>query len=201
MRSTAILLKRVPYLGNASILTLFSLEEGLISVFAKNKNHQRIANPFCMGEWVYRKGKKDLYFLLDVMITDPFNELKMNFDTITAAGAIAQIVLGSQFPGKTSPLLFSLLQSYLKKIGQYSNVQAFAASFYLKLMLHEGLSTLAPDCLECKKMFSTPEEWTLIQNLGFVKQFSTLNELKVSETFFKKVERLTKELGLIRPLP
>jgi DNA repair protein RecO len=194
MKGRAILLKKVPYLGESSILTLFSLDEGLISVFAKNRNHQRLANPFCLGEWVYRKGKKDLSFLIDVTISDSFNELKSNFDTITAAGAIAQIVLESQYPGKTSPLLFTLLHSYLKKLGECSNMQGFIASFYLKLILHEGLSTLTPDCTECTAMDLNEEEWTLMQNLGFVRQFSILNELKISEDFFKKIERLTNQL-------
>lgn len=65
---------------------------------------------------------------------------------------LLQAVLGSQLPGKPSPQLYALLLIYLKKIPQTAYPWVLAASFRLKLLMHEGLISFPMRCEACEEV-------------------------------------------------
>lgn len=159
-----LLLQSIPYLGQKKILKIFTPEQGLISLFATTT---KLA-PFCLAEWVYRKSSKEIHTLQDSTLLDPLLELRSDYNTLTAAGLIAQDLLRTQLPGKHAPDLYALTCLYLKKLP--TNPQMFAASFRLKLLLHEGLLSSDPD------PSFTPSEWEQVHTLAFARQFSLIQE-------------------------
>lgn len=126
-----LLLQAIPYLGKKQILKVLAPDLGLLSfIAAKNA-----PAPFCTGEWVYRKSEREIHSLHDFSLTDPLLHLRDSYLILSSAGQIAADLLRTQFPGKKGP--FDLAHACLKKLSL--NPGAIAASFRLKLLIHEGL--------------------------------------------------------------
>lgn len=177
-KTEGLLLQSIPYLGHKKILKVLAPELGLISLISKSAKMQPA--PFCIGEWVYRKTEKEIHSLTDFSLLDPLLELRTDYNTLSAAGLLAQDLLRSQFPDKKAP--FVLACAYLKKLPL--NPPTLLASFRLKLLLHEGL--LSPD-----EPIFTPLEWEQTSILAFSRQFSQIAEVKVAP--FEKIQALFTE--------
>jgi DNA repair protein RecO (recombination protein O) len=204
-KNVGILLQAIPYLGHQRILKVFTPEEGLISLITKSTKLTALA-PFCIAEWVYKKGQKEIHTLTDGTLLDGLLELRKDYATLCAAGAMAKDLLTTQFPGKKAPALYALLCAYMKKIPLSPKPDIFAASFRLKLLQHEGLLSLeqlcacgAParqlsegesHCTKCKPgLLFTSDEWEQLHQLAYVRQFSALP----TGAPFKKIDVLFEE--------
>lgn len=154
-----LLLQSIPYLGKKKILKVLAPELGLISLITS----KHAPAPFCIGEWVYKKAQREIFSLQECSILDPLLHLRNDYTTLSAAGFIAQDLLHTQFPNKRAP--YALAYAYLKKLPE--NPAMLAASFRLKLLIHEGL--LSPD----EEIFSA-EEWEQVAILAFSREFSQI---------------------------
>lgn len=163
-KTQGILLQLTPYLGRKKILKVFTRDSGLISLFAKSTH----LSPFCIAEWVYHKGVKEIYSLKDTTLLDPLLPLRDSYATLSAAGSMAQDLLRTQFPDKKTPELFDLACLYLKHLP--SNPTIFAASFRLKLLFYEGLLSTTP------APSFTPTEWETVTLLAFSRKLSLIQE-------------------------
>jgi recombinational DNA repair protein (RecF pathway) len=178
VKTSALLLQSIPYLGQKKILKLLSAEHGLISLFANSTK----LSPFCLVEVLYFKTDKQIYSLKDSTLLDPLLHLRENYETLIAAGSIVQDLLRTQLPGKKAP--FDLAFAYLKKLSL--NPQVLAASFKLKLLLHEGLLSYEPH------ISFTPTEWEQVSILAFARSFA---EIQAQQTApLKKIESLFEEM-------
>lgn len=204
-KNFGILLQAIPYLGSQRILKVFTLDEGLVSLISKSNKHTALA-PFCIAEWVYKKGQKEIHTLTDGTLIDGLLELRNHYATLCAAGAMAKDLLTTQFPGKKAPALYTLFNAYLKKLPVVSKPDVLAASFRLKLLQHEGLLTIEQNCScgspacqlsegesSCRKckpgLLFTFEEWEQLYQLAHLRQFSLLPNMAP----FKKIEQIFEE--------
>ncbi len=174
-----LLLHSIPYLGQKKILKVFTPELGLLSFFAQKTK----LDPFCLAEWVYRKTEKEIYPLQDATLLDPLLDLRGTYNTLVAGGAIAQDLLRTQLPGKRATELFDLTLLYLRKLS--SAPEILAASFKLKLLLHEGLLSEEPD------PSFTPLEWEQVETLAFSRKLSTIQLLQTAP--YSKIQLLFEE--------
>ena len=195
-KSQGILLQAIPYLGKGRIFKIFTEDAGLITLIAK-KPSLALLSPFCIAEWLYQKKQSEIFTLTECSLTDSLDGLRQSYAAITAAGSMAQDLLRTQLPGKTSPALYKLLSCYLKKILIFDHPTILAASFRLKLLLHEGLLALQSSCSHCNEEacyliqgesvcsshassqaigFTVPE-WEILHCLTFAKQFSQLQQI------------------------
>ena len=208
-----ICLQAIPYLNNGRILKVFTPEEGLLTVMAKKKSLVSLA-PFCIGEWVIKKGRGEIGTLVDGSTTDSLLELRTSYLALTAAGSIARDLLSTQMPGKNSPALYQLACSYLKRSAQFPNPTILSSSFRMKLLLHEGLLALREECAVCgAKGFclmrgetvcaahaSAPyssfskEEWEALFQLTFTRQFSLLQTVTLSPALQREIDVLFEGL-------
>ncbi len=136
-KTEGLLLQSIPYLGTQTILKVFTPELGLLSLIVK----KGIFQPFCIGEWVYIEKTQGLYPLKDASVFEHFLELRTSFAILSAAGKIGRALLQSQLPGKGGGL-YALAIAYLKKLPQFSHPETLVCSFFLKLLLHDGLLSL-----------------------------------------------------------
>jgi DNA repair protein RecO len=215
-KSPGVLLQAIPYLGRQKILKVFTPEEGLVSLIAKSANPSWTAftSPFCIAEWVYKKGQREIYPLKDGSVLESLLELRQTYDSLNAAGSIAQDVLKTQLPGKRAPALYELLCVYLKKLGSFPNPASLAASFRLKLLLHEGLLSLEDKCSLCAAsalhlhegqsyclshapfpgISFSPEEWESISLLAYGRKFSFFEQIssapigKIGQLFEERIK-------------
>lgn len=173
-----LLLQSVPYLGQKKILKIFT-PDGLISVFAQKTK----LDPFCLAEWVYRKGDTDLFPLQDSTLLDPLLDLRKSYPTLLAAGRMAQDLLRTQLPNKKAEELFDLALFYFRKLS--SSPDLLSASFRLKVLVYEGL--LSPTA---EPPFTTAE-WEQVKTLAFSRKLSSIQALESGP--YIKIEQLFEE--------
>lgn len=178
-KTIGLLLQSIPYLGKKKIFKIFTRDHGLISLFVRSTP----LSPFCIAEWVYHKGQKEIHTLKDSSLLDPLLFLRESYAILSAAGSIAQDLLRTQFPDKGAPELFDLVYLYLKNLP--ANPQILAASFRLKLLFHEGLLSTEPF------PSFTPTEWEQVSVLAFSRQLSMIQSQKSAP--FEKINALFEE--------
>lgn len=211
-RQPAILIQSTPYLDHGHILKAFSQNRGLLSFLSKKKSLSYLA-PFSIAECVYKVGKTDLHLLLDGSLIDSLLNLRSSYAILSAAGSIANDLLRSQLPGKSSPDLFALVQSYLKQLPQFPEPRILTASFRLKLLLHEGLIALQAQCCQCQTrafllvhgesfclshapkaaLRYTADQWETLLTLTFAKTFTQLKQCVLTPCLEERVEHLFEE--------
>jgi DNA repair protein RecO (recombination protein O) len=208
-RQVGILLTAHAYLGQKKILKVFTRDAGLISLISKSPKLIALTAPFCLAEWLYRKTERELSTLTDGTLLDPFLTLRSSYDLLLAAGSMASDLLKSQLPAKSSPDLYALLLAYFKKLPEFPTPALLATSFRLKLLLHEGLLSLTPECAHCDSPARTllngeslcshhapgafpftDDEWETLLILAHSRNFSSLHTVSLTPALTEKTQAL-----------
>jgi DNA repair protein RecO (recombination protein O) len=215
-KTEGIVLRSQDYQERNRIVTLFT-PQGMLSlvirgISKKNSRLLSLSTPFCYGEYVYHRGSSELLSFRDGTVLDDHFDLRQSWKSLQTAGALAGAILTSQMVGKPAPALFALYKSYQDQASHFENSEVLLASFYLKLLKHEGLLSISPHCLVCKSPsplflhegeslcskhhgiqedFSfTCAEWAMLLNLEGSLRFSSLRNLNFPLPFFQKIKTL-----------
>ncbi len=214
-KTEGIVLRAQDYKERHRIITLFT-PEGLLSLIVrgisrKNTRLLSLTTLFCHGEYHYRRGHSELLPFRDGNPIDEHLILRQNLKSLQAAGALANAILSSQMPGKSSPALYLLYKLYHRQVPQFPDPDILVASFYLKLLKHEGMLTLSPHCAECgtapalhisegesycpthdpsQGLRFSPTEWETLLFLDNAQHFSALRTLSLPIQFLPKVHSL-----------
>ncbi len=178
-----LLLQAIPYLGKQKILKILTPTSGLLTVMSKKKECENLTTPFLIAEWVIRRRNGEIHSLIDATLLNEMADLRKNYESIKTAGLMAQNLLKSQFPEKPGSGPYNLACAYLQKIAL--NPETLLASFRLKLLLHDG--HLGEE--EFPIPFSS-EEKEILHQLTFVRQFHSLQSLKIDKHMQEKIEQL-----------
>ncbi len=190
-----IVLRVTPYKDRHRIVTLFTSQAGMISLLAKKVStpeKMALLSPFSRIEALYFKKQSDLCLLKDGTLIDGHLFLRDKWSYLETAGKMAQILLHSQLPGKSSPLLYALFKMCLKQLPQFEDPSSLLLFFYLKLLTHEGiLSWDDPSTfpLPCKA-----EEWELMKEWAKHRLFQPLQNKKSPTALLKLLEKNLREL-------
>jgi DNA repair protein RecO (recombination protein O) len=217
-KTEGIVLRSQDYKERHRIITLFS-PQGLISLIVRGISRKNaclltLTTPFTHGEYLYRQGRSDLLQFHDGTLLDDHLILRQNLKSLQAAGSLASAILTSQMTGKPAPALFLLYKSYHKQVSQFDDPAPLLASFYLKLLKHEGLLSISPHCAHCAHCeaslarflydgeslcsqhhvqgafpFSS-SEWETLLSLDTAQQFSTLRTLQLPPLLLQKIQTL-----------
>lgn len=159
-QAEGIVLRTINYGEYDRILSVFTKEQGILSLFVKGGNRSKkgalaLCSPLAHAEFIYRPGRKDMdYFVEGRLLTSP-QQLRTDYNCLEAACSLAQALSKSQFPHKAAPQLFSLFLYYLQRLPGVSDPQVIVDSFRLKLLIHEGLIGLSSSCLHCEGTWQT----------------------------------------------
>ena len=213
-RVEGVVLRATPYRENDRILTVLTPDRGVISLYVRglSKNKPAVLNlttPLCRAEFIFKKGRSDLYRFLDGTIIDLHLPLRRSYRHLEVAGKILQSILKTQMPGKDSYALYLLLISFLKKLPEAIEPETFWATFQLKLLKHEGLLEIAENCLSCASAPAMQilggesrcsqcggelgfpfkdEEWKTLRNLFDARSFDPLLALKLSPSLTRGID-------------
>jgi DNA repair protein RecO (recombination protein O) len=214
-KTEGIVLRTQDYKECHRIITLYT-PQGMTSLMVhgisrKNTHLLTLTTPFCHGEYVYRKGRTDLPSFRDGSILGDGMILRQKLTFLQTAGALANAILTSQMPGKASPALYLLYRSCHQQVPLFPHPGALLASFYLKLLKHEGLLTISTRCSVCDssplvlyegESFCSrhsppeegirflPQEWELLLALSDAREFSSLKKLSVPSPLLHKITAL-----------
>jgi len=212
-KTEGIVLRALDYKDRQKIITVFTVECGLISLIVKGISRRALrllalTSPFCRAEFHFARGRSDLYRFIDGTVLDENLSLRQKYSFLETAGRLAHAVLRSQLPGKPSPALYALFSAYLKQAPLFEQHQTLTTSFLLKMLKHEGLISLEELCLHCNNAPSrcidrgeslcsahaaphalrfTDAEWALLFNLASAQNFSLLQQQTIEGSLEKKI--------------
>lgn len=207
-KTQGVTLQSIPFEEKARIITVFTKENGLISLIIKGISQKKpslitLCNPFCLADFIYLKGRSDIFFLKDATILNEHLFLRKNLEYISSAYSMAKAILDSQLPHKPSPDLFLLFLKYLEKIPSFASQENLVCSFLLKLLNHEGLIHLKKTCNICEKEASLlykgeslcpDHQIEHVQNFN-LQEFKTLLDLAFTKNF-SDLEKIEQHPGL-----
>ncbi len=152
-QSEGIVLQATPFKEKDKILTLFTKEGGIIKLFVKGKLsfQNALTERFTIGDYLFKAGKGDLFQFCDGSLLEQNLGLRSSWDRLQLGEKLSSALLKSQWPEKSSPALYFLFVTFLKKIGITEDLRKLETIFYLKLLKHEGILQLTPHCSQCEK--------------------------------------------------
>jgi DNA repair protein RecO len=190
-----IVLKSYAFKETERIIHLFTEEQGIIHLIVKRLSPKQTAKinlttPLCFGEYVYRKGKSDLYTLIDGTILNLHLPLRQSLQTLMIGAKMLETIHSSQFPENPTPRLYHLLLAYLKKLSLAP--ETMWTSFQLKFLKHEGhISYIKPYIHSSEGSLEiSSEDWPYFLLLLEGRDFSTLTSFSPPSTLQKQIETL-----------
>ncbi|MDN3508446.1 MAG: DNA repair protein RecO [Candidatus Neptunochlamydia sp.] len=215
-KTEGIVLKAVPFKENDRILSLFTPDQGVISLYVRRLSKKKpalmnLTTPPCRGEYLFRKGRSDLYRFIDGTILDLHLPLRRSYHHLEYAGKMLQAILKSQMPGKSAKNLYHFLASYLKKLSEASFPETLWASFALKLLKYEGLLAVDETCLSCEKntashisegesrcekcaaplsLSFSSLDWKTLQVLSHVRSFDPILKVELPSSLIQEIDTL-----------
>lgn len=215
-KTEGIVLKAIPFKENDRILTLFTPDRGVMSLYVRGLSKKKpslvnLTTPFCRAEFLFRQGRSDLYRFIDGTILDLHLPLRRSYHNLKYAGKMLQAILKSQMPGKGAKPLYFLLLSYLKKLPDSSMPDTLWASFTLKLLKYEGLLAIHDTCLTCEAEKAThisegesrcgkcsspmslsfsDLDWKALQVLSLARTFDPFINLELNPSFLQAIDSL-----------
>lgn len=220
LTAEGIILQAFPFQENDRILTVFSLEEGIIKFIAKkscfSKKGKEIAPaPLTQAEFTYAKKRSELFPCRELEVLNHHLPLREDLNRLEAACDLLQAILTSQWLGKPSPELYKLLCTYLEKMPLAANPFVISSSFRLKILKYEGMLKISPFCSVCGASFTScffspgeffcsqhaphmavslsQEEATIIDHLAECTYFSQLVVASISSELALKIKQIFKE--------
>ncbi|MCB1084774.1 MAG: DNA repair protein RecO [Chlamydiia bacterium] len=189
-----IVLRATPFKENDRIVTLFTPEFGVMSLYVKNLSRKKptltnLTTPLARGEFVFSKGRSDLFRFLDGTLIDLHRDLRRSYAHLEVGGKMVQSILATQMPGKSAPALYRLLALYLKALSTFSRPETLGASFMLKLLKHEGLLSF-----EEKGLTFTASEKKCLEILAHARTLAPLETLEITPAITKGVQVIYETL-------
>jgi DNA repair protein RecO (recombination protein O) len=159
-RVEGIILQAFNFQDYDKILTIFSLEEGLIKLIFKGANNPKrskgtITSPLTRAEFIFVKSKGEIHKCREISIINQYPRLRESLDNLHAACEMIQTVQSSQISQTPAPDLYNLLLAYLEKIPIIANPEILTTSFRLKVLRYEGLLGFDPNCSTCSSPLHT----------------------------------------------
>jgi len=192
-RSEGIVLRSALFKEHDRIITVFMQEAGVVSLMVKKAHHHRaLTSPFCQGEFLYVKGKSDLYQFRDGTVLEEHYALRNSLSHLSSAGEMVQAILHSQLPGKAAPNLYALLAACMKKIPLFDHPFRLITSFRLKLLTHEGV--LSWEDASHFPIVLTSSEWEVLKETAEARSFQKIQQIPLSKELSLKIQNNFKEL-------
>jgi DNA repair protein RecO len=196
-----VVLRNVVVQEGRHILTVFTLQEGVLSLatpqLSIHEMRLRTATTLLSrAEFCCRRGRGDIYRLLEASLLESFDSLRTQFSQLAAAGEFLHLILRSQLAGKPAPLLYELMLSYLRRLTITQHPLALVISFHLKLLKHEGLfgwTPIIPSIMQELASFSQ-EEWRCLGAWTDSRSFSEIESVTATPFLVEKVRTLLENL-------
>lgn len=192
-KTEGIVLHTLPFREYDQILTVFTEQEGTIKFIVKGAYRSQLGKgnstaPLTQAEFVYSKGKSELYKCVDTSVICQHLHLRENLHLLQSACDMLQAVTESQLLHQPAPLLYRLLLIYLIKLPQVQDPFAVSSSFRLKILRLEGVFN------ENDKFSELSEEENLfLILLAFCQNFQDLIPLILPPALPVKIKNLFKE--------
>lgn len=153
-RTEGIILQAHNFQDYDQILTIFTLEEGVIKLFVKGANHFKrrggvSTTPLTQLEIEFTRGNSEILKCKSLSTLNSNLKLRDKLSVLEAGCDIIRALQMSQHPYQPAPNLYHLLNSYLEKIPNFVDPAILSASYSLKILRHDGLLGITPNDAVC----------------------------------------------------
>lgn len=192
LKIQGVVLKAVDYKDSDKLITIFSLEKGIITakLVGVKKAKAKLAfagQPFCFGEFVLAQ-KNDFYTVIGANSTDMFFEITSDIDKFYLGLSCLELVNKSLKIGETSPELFVAL---VRTLGQicYSKAQEMAAviKFFLQTLAIIGYKLTFDKCSVCGKEMANAEYFSFASGGVVCERCDIMNAFNITKGDRKSV--------------
>ena len=209
-KTQGIILHSIPYLNEAKIQKVFTLDLGMISILVKGKKKLSSLHPMAKVELLIKRSEhSDLYQVEDFSFLSSFEKLRESLELLQAFTKMGKALLQTQREEK-KPELYLLFLQFLQRLEKGAPPTNLIASFYGKLLYKEGLLHLSETCLTCGgkaasisqgvslclKHSSSPflqEDFEALKTLVFSKKLKEIENTSFSQSFFSFMESFLEE--------
>lgn len=202
LKTEGIVLHTLKFKDTDQIATLFTPHEGLLKFLIKRAYTTKFGKGtatalLSRAEFVYTKGKGDLYLCQEVTPLNAHPNLRANLPLLEASFDLLKGILRTQMPHRAAQALYQLLQTTLERIHTLSDPWSAALSLRLKILRYEGVFHPTPFCSQCEIPLNaqclhlgesfcrshaplravefSPEECALLDHLAHARHWSELN--------------------------
>ncbi len=139
------------------VLHLLTAEEGIVHLYFRQaiKSREAAIDDLIRGEFIYREGKGDLKDLREWKPLEYFDKLRGSYKLLEQATAMMRALRRLLQPDFPFPKLYRLTRFFLNQLPEVEVPELLTASFYLRLLRHEGLLQLPFRCHHCQTILST----------------------------------------------
>ncbi|MGE4519000.1 MAG: DNA repair protein RecO [Desulfobacteraceae bacterium] len=154
----SVLLRKTEFGDYDYILTYFTRELGSVSVIAKNakKSKKRFSGKlelYTISKIIYSSGKRgNLPVLTEVMLEEPFEEIRMNILKLAFASYWAEIITSWIFANTPQKRIYDLLVFLLGVLNE-NKISPQAANLYFQVyfLKFSGFDPMLSRCASCGK--------------------------------------------------
>lgn len=149
-----VILRAIPFRDHDHILSLFTRDVGLMKILYRGSRTSKgskkcVCTPLSKVEVIYQEKRGEIFSCREMHSLDLFPDLRKNLHFLEVGCDLLHVISAAQMPGKASPSLYDLLLFYLKKIPFAAYPWVLSASFRMKMLLHEGVTSFPLACMEC----------------------------------------------------
>lgn len=155
-KSQAVILHSRPQGETSKIINLFALDFGKMSVIAKGARGIKsrfggALEPFTHIDMVYyRKETRELQFLSQADIVEPFTGIHKQLGKIALASIVCEMIDRHEVPGHASPRLFHMLLETLTGLNEHErSLRNFVRAFALHFAELSGFRPGLQHCSHC----------------------------------------------------
>lgn len=218
-RTEGIVLHQIPYKDYDQIVTVLTHEHGLLGVmiFGANRPKSTMKTAlFLQAEFMIKEGRNSLYLCEEISPINHHFALRENLSHLETASEFVKAIRTSQLAGKPIPALYKLLILYLQKLPKVEDHLTLAASFLVKILLHEGLLGFPNTCTTCGCFLTkhhlhiaesycqhhappyslsfSPDEISLLLSISQCQSFFQIFSYKFSSELYDKLKKLFHSL-------
>jgi DNA repair protein RecO (recombination protein O) len=155
LHTQALVLGSTPYKERDSIVSLFSLEKGRLSVYIRNTKKSVLENgaltsPLTIGNFTLNPSRTDLYRFVEGKAIELHLPLREDYTLLTTALECLKVLKESQWRGSPAPHLYLLLCRLLQHLPNFKTPELAIPLLQTKLLKHEGLISGNAACPVCK---------------------------------------------------
>jgi DNA repair protein RecO (recombination protein O) len=174
VKSSAIVLKSINWRDTSKIVTLFTREEGKLSVIAKGarqlkSNYQGILESINLLEVViYISATRKLQILGQATLEDAYKSIRVDYEKTGYAFALLELTDIFFKEGSVDTIFFDFLKTLLSEIGKISDPKYVFWYFLIKISSYLGFKPEFNNCTTCDRTIGAEESVFSIQEGGII---------------------------------
>jgi DNA repair protein RecO (recombination protein O) len=163
IKSYAIVLKSINWRDTSKIITLFTREEGKISVIAKGarrlkSKYQGILESINLLEVViYMSATRNLQILGQATLDNTYKQIRSDYEKTGYVFALLELTDIFFKEGAIDTIFFDFLKTLLSEMEKTNNPKIIFLYFLIKLGSYLGFRPVFDKCLSCKRIITSEQ--------------------------------------------